>query len=255
MQRPRVIPVLLLKNNGLVKSIRFKNHRYIGDPLNAARIFNELEADELIFLDIEASRERRSISLDFVNAVAEEVTMPFAVGGGIRTLDDIRAITRAGVEKVIIGAHAAQSPPFIKHAAEEFGSSTISVCVDVKKDLFRRNRVRITNGRTATGFDPVEFAQMMESNGAGELVIQSIDRDGMMNGYDIELVTQISSAVGIPVVALGGAGSEKHLADAFEQGNASGVAAGSLFVYQSTKRGVLINYPTEKQFLGGLPKD
>lgn len=254
MQRPRVIPVLLLKNNGLVKSIRFKNHRYIGDPLNAARIFNELEADELIFLDIEASRERRLISLDFVNAVAEEVTMPFAVGGGIRTLDDIRAITRAGVEKVIIGTHAAQSPTFIKQASDEFGSSTISVCVDVKKDLFRRNRVRIMNGRTTTGFNPVEFARVAESNGAGEIVIQSIDRDGTMNGYDIDLVREVSAAVGIPVVALGGAGSEKDLAHAFVKGNVNGVAAGSLFVYQSTKRGVLINYPTDKHFLDNLPE-
>lgn len=246
MLRPRVIPVLLLKNGGLVKSIRFKDHRYIGDPLNAARIFNELQADELIFLDIEASKNGRTVSLDFVNAVAEEVTMPFAVGGGIRTLQDIGSITRAGVEKVIIGTQAAQSPKFIEYAAREFGSSTISVCIDVKKDLRRRNRVRITNGTIATGFDPADFARLMEANGAGELVVQSIDRDGSMDGYDIGLISEIAAAVSIPVIALGGAGNENDLVEAFVRGNANGVAAGSLFVYQSTKRGVLINYPVEK---------
>lgn len=239
---------MLLKGRGLVKSIRFKDHRYIGDPLNAARIFNELQADELVFLDIEASRNGRLISLEFVAAVAEETTMPFSVGGGIRSIEDIRAIITSGVEKVIIGTRAAQEPEFIRQAADEFGSSTISVCIDVKKGLFRRDRVRILGGKQATGFDAVEFARLMEKNGAGELIIQSIDRDGMMGGYDIDLVKAVSASVSVPVVALGGAGSWNDLAQAVEQGNANDVAAGSLFVYQSRQRGVLINYPADKLF-------
>lgn len=243
MHRPRIIPVLLLKGRDLVKSQRFKDHRYIGDPINAARIFNELKADELIILDIEASREGRLIALDIVNEIAEEVTMPFSVGGGIGSIKEIRTLIGAGVEKVIIGAKAALEPDFVRQAADEFGSSTISVCIDTKKDMFRRNRVAINNGQQTTGIEPVEFAKLMELNGAGELIIQSIDRDGMMNGYDIETVRSVSAAVSVPVVALGGAGSVDDLTSAFEQAYANAVAAGSLFVYHGKHRGVLINYP------------
>lgn len=246
MNRPRIIPVLLLKGHGLVKSVRFKDHRYIGDPINAARIFNEFQADELILLDIEASRQQRLISLELVNEVAEEVTMPFCVGGGIRSIGHIRNIIGSGVEKVIIGTRAVQSPDFIKQASEEFGSSTIAVCIDVKKDLFRKKRVCFFNGRKTTKIEPVEFAQLMESKGAGELIIQSVDQDGMMNGYDIDLIKAVSSSVGVPVVALGGAGNERDLVNAVEQGHASSVAAGSLFVYHGKQRGVLINYPATR---------
>jgi cyclase len=246
MRRPRIIPVLLLKGQGLVKSVRFKDHKYIGDPLNAARIFNELRADELIFLDIEASKKKRLIPLEFVRALAEELTMPFSVGGGIASIENIGALIASGVEKVIIGTHAAHRPEFIKQASDEFGSSTISVCIDVKKDIFHRDRVRTLGGKNSTKFAPVEFAQLMEANGAGELIIQSVDRDGMMNGYDIELIRSVTGAVGVPVVAAGGAGCREDLAEAVEKGHANDVAAGSLFVYQSKQRGVLINYPSNK---------
>lgn len=242
------MPVLLLTGRGLVKSVRFKAYRYIGDPINAAKIFSESHADELILLDIEASASDRLISLDMVNAVAEEVTMPLSVGGGIRSLDNIRSIIRAGVEKVVIGTHAATDPAFIKQATDEFGSSTICVCIDVKRDPSGKNKVTTLNGRRETTFEAVEFAQLMESNGAGELIIQSVDRDGTMAGYDIDLIDSVSSAVSIPVVALGGAGSEGDLRQAFTNGHASGVAAGSLFVYHGPKRGVLINYPESKIF-------
>lgn len=248
MNRPRIIPVLLVKGHGLVKSVRFKDHRYIGDPINAARIFNEFQADELILLDIEASRQQRLISLELVNEVAEEVTMPFCVGGGINSIENIRNIIGSGVEKVIIGARAALTPDFVKQASEEFGSSTIAICIDIKKDLFRRKRVCFLNGRQMAKFEPVEFAQMMESKGAGELIIQSVDRDGTMNGYDIDLIKEVASSVNVPIVALGGAGAESDLVDAFEQGHASAVAAGSLFVYHGKQRGVLINYPTSRPF-------
>lgn len=243
MFRPRIIPVLLLKNRGLVKSVRFANHKYIGDPINAVRIFNELKADELMFLDIEASKQRRLISLDFVRNVGEEASMPFGVGGGITSIADIKEVISAGAEKVIINTAALEDPDFITRASDEFGSSTIVACIDVKKTFFKGQRVWGMNGTRAGKFSPVAFAQLMEKNGAGEIIIQSIDRDGTMTGYDIDLIKSVSTAVNVPVVALGGAGEMKDLVDAYKNGLATGLAAGSLFVYQSIKRGVLINYP------------
>ena len=247
MFRPRIIPVLLLKNLALVKSIQFKNHKYIGDPINAVRIFNDLKADELVFLDIEASKDNRLISLDFVKNVGEEANMPFAVGGGIKTIDDIKSVIGAGAEKAVINTHAAQNPDFIREASETFGSSTVVVCIDVKKKLFKGERTWILSGGKSTNYTPVEFAQLMEKNGAGEIIIQSIEKDGMMDGYDIELIKSISTAVSIPVVALGGAGKKEDLIDAYRNGYANGLAAGSLFVYQGTKRGVMINYPDKNE--------
>ena len=202
MFRPRIIPVLLLKNLSLVKSVQFKGHKYIGDPINAVRIFNDSKADELVFLDIEASKNNRLISVDFVRNVGEEANMPFAVGGGIRSIEDIQAIIGAGAEKVVINTGAARNPNFIREASETFGSSTIVVCIDVKTQLLKGQRTWILGGGKATGFDPVEFARMMEQKGAGELIVQSIERDGTMKGYDVELVKSIASAVSVPVVAL-----------------------------------------------------
>jgi len=245
MFRPRIIPVLLLKSLALVKSVRFEKHRYIGDPINAVRIFNDLKADELVFLDVEASQKNRLISLDFVRDVGEEANMPFAVGGGIKTTEDIKAILNAGAEKVVISTYAAQNPDFIKEASDFFGSSTIVVCIDVKNKLLKGRRTWILSGSKSTAFNPVEFAQLMEKNGAGELIIQSIERDGAMEGYDIELVKSVSTAVGVPVVALGGAGSKEDLMEAYRIGHANALAAGSLFIYQSRNRGVLINYPNK----------
>jgi len=247
MFRPRIIPVLLLKNLALFKSVQFKKHKYIGDPINAVRIFNDLKADELVFLDIEASKNNTLISLDFVKDVGEEAAMPFAVGGGIKSLKDIKAIINAGAEKVVICTQAAQKPEFIKEASEVFGSSTIVVCIDVKKKMFGGLRTCVLSGSKTTLFNPIEFAQLMEENGAGELIIQSIDRDGMMEGYNIELIKSISTAVSLPVVALGGAGKKEDLREAYQKGYANGLAAGSLFVYQSKNRGVLINYPEKDE--------
>jgi cyclase len=249
MFRPRVIPVLLFKNNGLVKSKGFKDFRYIGDPINAVKIFNDLKADELIFLDILASSEKRLIPLEFVKNIGEEANMPFGVGGGIRTIEDIRSIIGAGAEKVIIGSHAATDPDFIREASETFGSSTIVVCIDVKKNFWGREQTWTMNGSRSTGFSPIEFARLMEKEGAGEIIIQSIDRDGMMNGYDINLIKSISEAVSIPVVALGGAGTVEHLKEAYIEGFANGLAAGSMFVYQGPKQGVLISYPEKNELI------
>lgn len=245
MFRPRIIPVLLLKDSALVKSVKFKDHKYIGDPINAVRIFNELKADELVFLDTEASKNNRLISLDFVKDVGEEADMPFAVGGGIKSVEDIKAVINAGAEKAVINTAAAQNPDFIRQAAEIFGSSTIVVCIDVKKNIFRKQKTLILSGSKSTSYSPIEFAQLMEEKGAGEIIIQSIEKDGTMTGYDIELIESISTAVSLPVVALGGAGKNEDLVNAFKKGYANGLAAGSLFVYQSAQRGVLINYPAK----------
>jgi cyclase len=245
MFRPRVIPVLLLSNKGLVKSIKFKNHRYIGDPINAVKIFNDLRADELVFLDILAGRENRVISSDLVKNIGEEANMPFSVGGGIRSLDEIRSLLKAGAERVILSTIAVQNPLFIKQAAESFGSSTIVVCIDVKKNIFGKEIVSIRNAKINSGIDPVYFAKEMEYSGAGEIIIQSIDRDGTMQGYDLNLIIKVSQEVSIPVVALGGAGSLFHLKQAYQNAYATGVAAGSLFVYHGTRKGILINYPDQ----------
>lgn len=247
MYRPRVIPVLLLNGGVLVKSRKFRDYSYIGDPINAVRIFNDLKADELVFLDIQAAAQGRPIALEFVREVGEEANMPFAVGGGLASLDDIRTVLSAGAERVVINEKAAKDPGFVKAAAETFGSSSIIVCMDVKKSLFSRAATWVRNGREPTGHDPVEFARLMERQGAGELIVQSIDKDGTMEGYDLDLLKEISEAVSIPVTALGGAGSLEHMEQAVRCCSVNGLAAGSMFVFRGEYRSVLISYPSRRE--------
>jgi cyclase len=247
MFRPRIIPVLLLKGLGLVKSIKFEEHRYIGDPINAVKLFNDLKADELVFLDIMASKEGRVISIDFVQKVGEEANMPFAVGGGVSNLNQIQEIIGAGAEKVIINTKAVQNPGFVREAADTFGSSTIIVCMDVKKKILGKVQTWILGGNKPSGYSPVDFAKYMQDQGVGELIVQSIERDGMMQGYDIELIKTISEAVTIPVIALGGGGNLYHMQQAYHKAFANGLAAGSMFVYHGKRKGVLINYPERKE--------
>ena len=247
MFRPRIIPVLLLKNNGLVKSIKFKNHNYIGDPINAVKIFNDLKSDELVFLDINASKQKRLISLDFVKKVSEEANMPFAVGGGIKSLDNIHKVISSGAEKVIICSEAVRNPDFIKEASDSFGTSTVAVCIDYKNTFLKTNLVFTSSGNKKTSHNVIDFAKLMQEKGAGEIILQSILRDGTMEGYDLDLIKEISSNLEIPVVALGGAGKFNDLRLAFRKSKASALAAGSLFVYQSKLRGVLINYPEKSE--------
>jgi cyclase len=188
------------------------------------------------------------VSLDFVKKVGEEADMPFAVGGGIRSIQHIHDILEAGAEKVIINTCSAEDPDFILRASESFGSSAITVCMDVKKKRFGRNETWINGGRKPTGFEPLNFARLMEEKGAGELVIQSIAKDGMRTGYDVQLVRAISEAVTIPVIALGGAGNLEDLKRAYYEGYANGLGAGSMFVYYGKGDGVLINYPKKEDF-------
>jgi len=253
MYRPRVIPILLLQGQGLVKSIKFKDYRYIGDPINAVRIFNDLKADELVFLDVLASKEKSTISLDFVRNVGEEANMPFAVGGGITTLEQIQAIIAAGAEKVVINTKAVIDPDFIRQASETFGSSTIVVCLDVKKKIMGKEQTWIMGGSIPSSISPIEYSKLIEEKGAGELIVQSIERDGTMDGYDVPLIRKISESVKIPIVALGGAGKFEDFKQAVNQGFASAVAAGSMFIYQGARKGILVNYP-EKLELNKLFK-
>lgn len=243
MFRPRVIPTLLLMNNGLTKSEKFKNYRYLGDPINAVNLFNELKVDELCFLDIEATKEKRLIDLNLLKRIADEASMPFAVGGGIRSIENIRDILKVGAEKVVISTYAIQNPDFIKDASSEFGSSTISICIDVKKNLFGNYKIFLKNGRKSTDINPIDFVKKMEEKGAGEIIINSIENDGTMSGYDIPLVRSISESVSIPVIALGGAGKIEDFKEVVESAYASAVAAGSFFIYKGARRAVLINYP------------
>ena len=249
MFRPRVIPCLLLKNTGLVKTVKFKEPRYIGDPINAVRIFNAKETDELIFLDINATKEKRKISLELLAKIADEAYMPFSAGGGINSLDDIKNLINIGVEKVVINSFAIENPTFIKSAADTFGSSTIIISIDVKKKMFGGYEVYSHGGSKSTGSDPVKFAVICAEQGAGEIIITSIDRDGMMEGYDIDLIKNVSSAVDIPVIASGGAGKLADLTLAYYKGNASAVSAGSMFVYHGPRRAVLINYPSNEELV------
>jgi len=248
MFRPRIIPVLLLKNKGLVKTVKFKKSNYIGDPINAVKIFNDLESDELIFLDITATNEKRTVSADLVKRIGDEAFMPFAVGGGINSVKNAHQLINAGAEKVVINTASCQNPEVIKKISENFGNQSLIVSIDVKKTMAGKYRVVTHSGKKMTKISPVEHAKEMASMGAGEILINSVDLDGTMKGYDIELIRLISDAVDIPVVACGGAGKIDDFVAAVNSGRASAAAAGSFFVYHGPRKAVLINYP-EKFFL------
>ncbi|CAG1001386.1 cyclase [Burkholderiales bacterium] len=239
----RVIPCLLLHGGGLVKTVRFKDPKYVGDPINAIKIFNEKEVDELILLDIGASAEGRGPSFSVIEDIASECFMPVAYGGGIRDIDDMRRILRSGVEKVVVNSAALRDPGLIRSAAKEFGSQAIVVSLDVKRKLFGRYEIHADRATRPTGLEPLDFARQMQDAGAGEIFLTAIDRDGTMSGYDLELLAKVSHAVSIPVVACGGAGSVNDMRAAVRQGGASAVAAGSVFVFHGRHRAVLISYP------------
>lgn len=247
MLTTRVIPCLLLRNQGLVKTVKFKDPKYVGDPINAVRIFNDKEVDELLFLDITATVDRRTPRYKVISEIASECFMPLAYGGGIRSIEDIRQVLAVGVEKVCINTHAVDDPEFIRTAADIFGSQSIVVSIDVKKTLFGKYEVFTNSGSKASNLDPLSHAVRMEQMGAGEIFLNSIDRDGTMTGYDLELTRRVTAAVGIPVIACGGAGTVAHFRDAVKQGGASAVSAGSMFVFHGKHRAVLISYPDQAE--------
>jgi len=247
MWRPRIIPCLLLKNKGLVKTVRFKDPTYIGDPINAVKIFNDKQADELVFLDITATSENRTISLDLVRKLSDECFMPFAVGGGFNKIGQIKNAFKFGAEKVCINSAAITNTDLIKEASKIFGNQSIIACMDVKKNLFGKYQVHTHAGTKNTKLDPVQIALELEKAGAGEIFLNSVDKDGTMQGYDIELIKRVAQKVNVPLIACGGAGTLTHFVDAVKLGKASAVAAGSMFVFHGRRRAVLITYPTNEE--------
>jgi cyclase len=243
MVNVRVIPCLLYDGNGLVKTVRFKDAVYIGDATNAIRIFNEKEVDELIFLDIKASAKKQKPDIELIKKIASECFMPLCYGGGINSLEDIKKVISVGVEKISLNTVAVENPSFVKEAAKTYGSSTVVVTIDYKKNIWGKLIVTGIGGTHKSKYNPVEFAQVMEEMGAGEIIVNSIERDGTMNGYDIETISSIVSKVSIPVIAMGGAGKLEHLSEAIKKAHVSAVAAGSMFVFQGRHKAVLINYP------------
>lgn len=228
MLKRRIIPKLLLRHGRTVKGTRFVDLRDTGSPVTNARIYDAQGADELIFLDIEASAANRGLLFDIIAKTAEQVFMPFCVGGGVRTVEDVRALLLAGADKVAINTAAIETPSLISDAARQFGAQCIVVSVDFRRDG-RDGRVFIRGGRVDTGLEVVEVCRRAAELGAGEILLTSIDRDGTMSGYDLEITRQVADAVPIPVIASGGAGSSEHLAAAFREGHAAAVAVGSLF--------------------------
>lgn len=246
MKRVRIIPALLIQKGGLVKSVKFKDHKYVGDPINAVKIFNEKEVDEIVILDISASAEKRAPNIQQIKEIASEAFMPLGYGGGITRLEEIKALIAAGVEKVVLNTSAFKNSQLISDGAKYVGSQSIVASIDVKKNLWGKYKVFVNNGATNASVDPVSFAIQMEKAGAGEILLNSIDRDGTFEGYDLELIKAVSSNVNIPVVAIGGAGSVDDFAKAIQHG-ASAVSAGSFFVFQRPHRAVLISYPGQKE--------
>jgi imidazole glycerol-phosphate synthase subunit HisF len=246
MLQTRVIPCLLLRNGGLVKTVKFKEPRYVGDPINAVKIFNDKEVHELVLLDIEASKNKRGPQFDYLSRITREAFMPMGYGGGVRNLDDIQRLLGIGFEKVIINTATLENPDFVRQAAESCGSQSVVASVDVKKTLFGGYQVASHSGRSVPIADPAAWAAHLQGLGAGEILLNSVDRDGTFTGYDVPLIRKVASAVNVPVVAIGGAGSVQDFGVAIKQGGAAAVSAGSLFVFHGPHKAVLITYPTQE---------
>ncbi len=244
MSRVRIIPVILLKNGGLYKTVKFRNPKYLGDPINTVKIFNEKEADELAVIDFNASCDGRAIDFKKITEIAGEAFMPMSYGGGITNYTEAKKIFDAGYEKVILNSVLFKNPGLIRQIADVYGAQAVVGSIDVKKNLFGKYKVYSHSGTNSTGLDPVEWAKTLEQNGVGEIMINSIERDGTWEGYDEVLIGKIAHAVTVPVIACGGAGSTDDFKKAVNAG-ASAVAAGSMFVYQKKGMGVLISFPAQ----------
>jgi cyclase len=244
---PRVIPCLLLDEDGMVKTVRFDSPTYLGDPINVVNLFNRFEVDEIVLLDIRATVEDRIPDVGLIEELASECWVPLTYGGGIRDIEQARSILAAGVEKIVLGTAAADRPDLIRDAVGEFGAQAVVVSVDVRPGRGGAYEVFVESGRRGLGIDPAAYARRAQELGAGEIFLNAIDRDGTMAGYDTDLIQVVAASVSVPVIACGGAGERAHLADAIKVGGASAVAAGSIFVYQGRERGVLINFPERGQ--------
>ena len=231
MLKVRIIPTLLYKDVGLVKGISFDSWRRVGSAMQAVKVYNMREVDELVFLDITATQEGRHPDFELVDELADECFMPMTVGGGVQTIDDVRRLLQLGADKVAINTSAVKNPVLVRQVAERFGSQCVTVSIDVRRTAKGYHEVYTYSGTHPTGFNPVNLAQKVEEMGAGEILLTSIDRDGTMNGYDIELIGSVSNSISIPVIASGGAGNYEHMFQALTQGKASAVAAASIFHY------------------------
>ncbi|QIW09661.1 AglZ/HisF2 family acetamidino modification protein [Francisella sp. LA112445] len=247
MLRTRVIPSLLLKNESLVKTVKFKEYNYIGDPINTVRIFNELEVDELMFLDIFASKENRPINFKILADIANECFMPLSYGGNIKSLKDAKKIFEIGFEKVVINSNAFNNLKLIKDIAQYFGNQSIVGSIDVKKSFFGNEKVYSCHGKKKQNVGIIEWAKRLENAGVGELLITSVEREGSWEGYDVKLIKSITESVQVPVIANGGCGKVEHIGEVVKRGNASACAVGSMVVYQKKGMGVLVNFPDRKE--------
>lgn len=243
MVRKRIIPCLLLQSDSLVKTIRFNNPSYIGDAVNTVRIFNELEVDELILLDIKTTSSKSAPNFKLLKNIASECFMPLAYGGGINSIEQIEQIFKIGFEKVILNTAALVNPKLISDASKVFGSQAIVVAIDAKRNLFGKQKVFGKSGKIKFDVDPISWAKKVEDLGAGELIYTSIEREGTWSGYDISTLKKISNKVNIPIIANGGAGNISHLNEAINLAEVSAVAIGSMVVYQKKGMGILINFP------------
>jgi len=243
MLQKRIIPCLLLRNESLVKTVKFKKFEYIGDPANTCRIFNELEVDELIFLDIMASRENRGPNFTILQEIADECFMPLSYGGGIRDVYTAERIFKTGFEKIVLNTYPFENPTLINELSKSFGAQSVIVAIDVRKNFWKNYQIFSLSGSRKQNHNLVDWAREVEDRGAGEIIITSIDKEGTWQGFDLELVRLIADSVSVPVVANGGAGSIRHIGDVIHQGGASAVALGSMVVYQKKDFGVLVNFP------------
>ena len=247
MVSTRLIPCIQLRDGSLVKTRKFRNFQYVGDPANTCRIFNECEVDELVVVDINASVQHRGPSYDVLASLAEECFMPVAYGGGIKSVAQVEQILRLGIEKVIVGSAAYERPELLTEISCVFGAQCVIAAIDVKRTMFGDLACRKLSGSTRTGVAPEEWAKRVEDMGAGEILLTSIDREGTWSGFDLELIQLVTAAVSIPVVAHGGAGAHDDIRGVIEHGGASAVALGNMVVFQKEGMGVLVNFPSETE--------
>jgi cyclase len=247
MLRPRIIPSLLVHDNGLVKTINFKNPKYVGDPINAVKIFNEKEVDELAVFDIDATVLGKEPDYVLIKKLANQSRMPLCYGGGVRTVEQAQKIFGLGIEKIALSSAVIENPDLITQISDRVGSQSVIVVMDVKKKLMGGYEIYTHNGKKSTGINPVVFAEKAQKLGAGEIIINSIDQDGVMKGFDMNLIDKISEKISIPITVLGGAGSLQDIKKVMDRHGIIGVAAGSLFVFKGVYKAVLISYPTQKE--------
>jgi len=241
MLKTRIIPTLLLKNRGFYKGVKFKNHQYVGDPINTIKIFNDKEVDEIVIFDIEASKKNKEIDFEYLKEVVSEAFMPLGYGGGIKSVEDARKLFSIGIEKVILNTNAILNFDLIKELVDIFGSQSVVFCLDVKKNIFGKRNIFIKSGTQKVKFSTIEIALKMQELGVGEIILNNIDRDGTFEGYDLDLIKEVSAKLDIPLIVSGGARNLNDFKLAKEAG-AHSCAAGSMFIYHMPHRAVVISY-------------